>query len=132
MRTGDYSDCNHGNGDEDGEVGDDDGNDGEGDDSYGNGGNDGNSNYGDGDASDGDGEVGDGDGNDGEGDDGDGGDGDTSDDDFKLPQSPACWSPPYTDSTSERTACIRSCINQACYADVYGDDPLEEVRLRLI
>lgn len=41
-------------------------------------------------------------------------------------QSPACWSSPYTDSTSERTACIRSCINQACYADVYGDDPLEE------
>jgi len=41
-------------------------------------------------------------------------------------QSPACWSSPYTDSASERTACIRSCINQACYADVYGDDPLEE------
>ena len=45
------------------------------------------------------------------------------------PQSPACWSPPYTESALERTACVRSCINQACYADVYGDDPLEEVRL---
>jgi len=41
-------------------------------------------------------------------------------------QSPACWSPPYTESALERTACVRSCINQACYADVYGDDPLEE------
>jgi len=41
-------------------------------------------------------------------------------------QSPACWSFPYTDSASKRTACVRSCINEACYADVYGDDPLEE------
>jgi len=41
-------------------------------------------------------------------------------------QSPACWSSPFTDSASERTACVRSCINEACYADVYGDDPLEE------
>ena len=47
----------------------------------------------------------------------------------ERPQSPACWSPPYTESALERTACVRSCINQACYADVYGDDPLEEVRL---
>ena len=51
--------------------------------------------------------------------------------DSERPQSPACWSPPYTESALERTACVRSCINQACYADVYGDDPLEEVRLLL-
>ena len=51
--------------------------------------------------------------------------------DSERPQSPACWSPPYTESVLERTACVRSCINQACYADVYGDDPLEEVRLLL-
>ena len=94
-------------------------------------GDDENGNYDDGDASDGDGEVGDGDGNDGEGDDSDGND-DEDWVDIELPQSPACWSPPYTDSTSERTACVRSCINQACYADVYGNDPLEEVRLLLI
>ena len=52
--------------------------------------------------------------------------------DIELPQSPACWSFPYTDSASERTACVRSCINEACYADVYGDDPLEEVTLLFI
>ena len=48
--------------------------------------------------------------------------------DSEPSQSPACWSPPYTESALERTACVRSCINQPCYAEVYGDDPLEEVR----
>ena len=52
-------------------------------------------------------------------------------------QSPECWSPPYTASALERTACIRLCVSQSCYAEVglhinntrqqvYGQDPLEE------
>lgn len=41
-------------------------------------------------------------------------------------QSPACWAEPYTASSAERTACVRACISQACYTQVYGEDPLEE------